>query len=235
MVDDFTRTKTILVVEPSQEIREGLTSLLNGYGYRVKEALDADGGVASFKEGDVDLVLMEMSPQRSVREELMALRSPPGGEEVPVVALVKTEDVGGVAAWLDAGCDDFLLKPVSPRLLFQRIQTLLESNPRAYNRVECNVVAELTTGTQHEAGTFREVGEGGAGMVIEEQLPPGDIVKVNFPLPGHREELVVGAEVIYVQEIEGQQYLHGLRFIIIDTGTREKIRQYVEEVLHAKS
>jgi CheY-like chemotaxis protein len=230
MVDDFTRTKTILVVEPSQELREELTSLLNGYGYRVKGAMDADGGVTSFNEGDIDLVLMEMSPQRSVHEELRALRSSPGGEEVPVVALVKTEEVGGVAAWLDAGCDDFLLKPVSPRLLFQRIQSLLESNPRAYNRVECNVVAELSTGTKLATGTFREVGEGGAGMLIENELPTGGIVKVNFPLPGHPEDLVVGAEVIYVQEMEGQ-FLHGLRFIIIDTGTREKIRQYVEEVL----
>ena len=230
MVDDFARTKTILIVESSLELREELTSLLNGYGYRVKEALDVDMGVASFKEGDVDLVLMEMSPQSPAKDVLRSLRSTPGGEEVPVVALVKTEEVGGVAAWLDAGCDDFLLKPVRPRQLFQRIQSLLESNPRAYNRVECNVVAELTTGTQQATGTFREVGEGGAGMLIENELPTGDIVKVNFPLPGYSEDLVVGAEVIYVQDMEGQ-FLHGLRVIIIDTGTREVIRKFVEDTL----
>lgn len=236
MVDDLTRIKTVLVIEPLQEVRDGLTSLLAGYGYGVQETPDVDAGIALFNQGNIDLILMEMSPGRTADDELEMLRAAPGGQEVPVVALVNTQEVGSVAAWLDAGCDDFLLKPVSPRLLFQRIQSLLESNPRAYSRVECNVVAEMTTGTQHATGTFREVGEGGASLVIDEKLPPGDIVKVNFPLPGHREELVVGAEVIYVQEIEGQQHLHGLRFIIIDTGTREKIRQFVEEVhLKAKS
>ena len=202
MVGDLTRIKTVLVIEPSQEVRDGVKALLTGFGYGVKEASDTPAGMASFAEGDVDLVLMEMSPGRTAEDELGSLRSAPGGQEVPVVALVNTQEVGGVAAWLDAGCDDFLLKPVSPRLLFQRVQTLLESNPRAYKRVECNVVAEMTTGTQHAAGTFREIGEGGASLVIDEKLPPGDIVKVNFPLPGHREELVVGAEVIYVQEID---------------------------------
>jgi CheY-like chemotaxis protein len=229
MVDDFRRTKTILVVEPSRKVREGLATLLDGYGYQVKEAQNADAGVVSFREGDVDLVLMEMSSDQGATEGLRSLRSAPGGEEVAVVALVKTEEVGDVAAWLDAGCDDFLLKPVSHRLLFQRIQSLLESNPRAYNRVGCSVVAEVTTGKQQAAGTLREIGEGGAGLLLEEKLIAGDIVKVTFPLPRHTEDLVVGAEIIYIQETD-EQFLHGLRFIIIDTGTREKIKEYVEEV-----
>jgi CheY-like chemotaxis protein len=229
MVDDFRRTKTILVIDPSQKVREEIAALLDGYGYQVKAAQDSDAGKVFFQEGDVDLILMEMLSDKGAIEGLGSLRSAPGGEEVPVVALVRTEEVGGVAAWLDAGCDDFLLKPVSPRLLFQRIQSLLESNPRAYNRVECSVVAEVTTGAQQATGTLREIGEGGAGLLIEEKLIPGDIVKVTFPLPRHTEDLVVGAEIIYVQEVD-DQFLHGLRFIIIDTGTREKIREYVEEV-----
>ena len=230
MVDDFRRTKTILVVEPSPEGREELAVLLNGYGYHVKETQGVEAGVISFKDGDVDLVLMEMSADHGAIEGLGSLRAAPGGEEVPVVALVQTEAVGGVAAMLEAGCDDFLLKPVSPRLLFQRIQSLLESNPRAYNRVGCNVVAEVTTGARLAAGTLREIGEGGAGMLVEEELTPGGIVKLTFPLPRHKEDLVVGAEIIYVQEVD-EQFLHGLRFIIIDTNTREKIREYVQEVL----
>ncbi len=234
MVEDFKRTKMILVVESSRKVREGLATLLSGYGYQVKESQSADDGEVSFREGDVDLVLMEMSSDQGVTEGLRSLRSAPGGEEVPVVALVRTEEVGGVATWLDAGCDDFLLIPVSPRLLFQRIQSLLESNPRAYNRVECSVVAEVTTGTQQASGTLKEVGEGGAGLLIEESLTPGDILKVTFPLPRYPEDLVVGAEIIYAQEADGQ-FLHGLRFIIIDTGTREVIRQFVQDTLLERS
>ncbi|MDF1535877.1 MAG: response regulator [bacterium] len=234
MVDDFRRTKTILVVDPAPEVREMLATLLKGYGYHVKEARDAAAGVVSFREGDVELVLMEMSADQSAVEGIGSLRSAPGGEEVPVVALVQAGAVGGVAAMLDAGCDDFLLKPVSPRLLFQRIQSLLESNPRAYNRVECNVVAEATTGTELVAGILREIGEGGAGMLVGEKLTPGDIVKVTFPLPRSKEDLVVGAEIVYAREVD-EQFLHGLRFIIIDTATRKVIRKFVQDTLLERS
>ncbi len=223
--------KTILVVDRSQQVRTELLELLTRYGYRVletgspAEAMDLLGG------GLIDLFIVEVGTPGAVEETMIKeMRSNSSLGDVPVIVLATTEEVGEVASWVSSGCNDFLLKPVNSRLLFQRVQTLIEANPRAYNRVPCNVIAEGTTGSEHVTGELKEIGEGGAGLVLDRQLATDDILKLTFTLPRRPGELTLGAEIIYVQDVEGS-YIHGLRFIIIDRDTREKIKQFVQDTL----
>ena len=74
------------------------------------------------------------------------------------------------------------------------------------------------------------MGEGGAGMVLDRRLATDDILKLTFTLPCWTGALTLGAEIIYVQEVEGG-YHHGLRFIIIDRGSRERIKRFVQDTL----
>lgn len=224
-------TKTILVIDRSQQVREQLSELLARYGYRVLETGSSPDALEILREDAVDLLVVEVGTQ-GVEEETMIreMRSAPSLEDVPVIVLATTEEVGEVASWVSSGCNDFLLKPVNPRLLFQRVQTLVEANPRAYNRVPCNVIAEGTTGSENVTGELKEVGEGGAGLVLDHPLATDDILKLTFTLPRRPGELTLGAEIIYVQEVEGS-YIHGLRFIIIDRDTRERIKQFVQDTI----
>jgi DNA-binding response OmpR family regulator len=223
--------KTILVVDRSQQVRTELLELLTRYGYRVletgspAEAMDLLGG------GLIDLFIVEVGTPGAVEETMIKeMRSNSSLGDVPVIVLATTEEVGEVASWVSSGCNDFLLKPVNSRLLFQRVQTLIEANPRAYNRVPCNVIAEGTTGSEHVTGELKEIGEGGAGLVLDRQLATDDILKLTFTLPRRPGELTLGAEIIYVQDVEGS-YIHGLRFIIIDRDTRDRIKAFVQEQL----
>ena len=223
--------KTILVVDRSQKIREQLTELLTRYGYKVKETGSPADAVEFLHGGEVDLLVVEVGTRGASQETMIReIRSTPSFEDIPVIVLATAEEVGDVATWVSHGCNDFLLKPVNPRLLFQRVQTLVEINPRAYNRVGCNVLAEGTTGAENVNGELKEIGEGGASLVLERALAADDILKLNFTLPRRPGELTLGAEIIYVQEVEGR-YIHGLRFIIIDAGTRERIKQFVQDTL----
>ena len=224
-------SKTILVVDRSQQVRGQLVELLTRYGYHVLETGSTPDAFEILGEGDVDLLIVEVGTQGAVEETMIReMRSNSSFEDVPVIVLATTEDVGEVASWVSSGCNDFLLKPVNPRLLFQRVQTLVEANPRAYNRVPCNVVAEGTTGSEHVTGELKELGEGGAGLVLDRPLATDDILKLSFTLPRQPGELTLGAEIIYVQDVEGS-YIHGLRFIIIDRDTRERIKLFVQDTL----
>ena len=224
-------TKTILVVDRSQQVRGQLLELLSRYGYRALEAGPPEDALEILRGGDVDLLIVEVGTP-GVTEDIMIkeMRSTSTFEDVPVIVLATAEDVGDVANWVSSGCNDFLLKPVNPRLLFQRVQTLVEANPRAYNRVPCNVLAEGTTGSVHVTGELRELGEGGASLVLDHSLDTDDILKLIFTLRRRPGELTLGAEIIYVQEVEGS-YIHGLRFIIIDRDTKERIKQFVQDTL----
>lgn len=224
--------KKILVVDRSQQAREQLQELLTRYGYQVLETGSSPDAFNILRSGDVDLLIVEVGTPGAVEETMIKeMRSNTSFEDIPVIVLATTEEVGDVAAWVSSGCNDFLLKPVNPRLLFQRVQTLIEANPRAYNRVPCNVVAEGTTGSEQVTGELKEIGEGGAGLVLDRQLATDDILKLTFTLPRRPGELTLGAEIIYVQEVEGS-YIHGLRFIIIDRDTRDRIKQFVHDALH---
>ena len=228
-------TKTILVVDRSQKIRGQLAELLIRYGYKVLETGSPADAVEILRDSEVDLLVVEVGTKGAVEETMIKeMKSTPSFEDIPVIVLATTEDVGDVASWVSSGCNDFLLKPVNPRLLFQRVQTLIETNPRAYNRVPCNVLAEGTTGSENVTGELKEIGEGGASLVLDHPLATDDILKLTFTLPRRPGDLTLGAEIIYVQDVEGS-YIHGLRFIIIDAGTRERIKQFVQDKVLADS
>jgi DNA-binding response OmpR family regulator len=223
--------KTILVVDRSQQDRGQLLELLTRYGYRVMETGAPPEALDILRGGEVDLLIVEVGTPGAVEETMIKeMRSTSSFEDVPVIVLATTEEVGDVASWVSSGCNDFLLKPVNPRLLFQRVQTLVEANPRAYNRVTCNVIAEGTTGSEQVTGELKEIGEGGASLVLDRQLATDDILKLTFTLPRQSGELTLGAEIIYVQDVEGS-HIHGLRFIIIDRDTKERIKQFALDTL----
>jgi len=223
--------KTILVVDRSEKVRGQLLELLLRYGYKVLEAVSPEDAFEKLRGGEVDLLIVEVGTKGAVEETMIKeIRSHSLFEDVPVIVLATTDQVGDVASWISDGCNDFLLKPVNPRLLFQRVQTLIETNPRAYNRVACNVIAQGTTGSERVTGELREIGEGGAGLVLDRPLATDDILKLTFTLPRRPGELTLGAEIIHVQEVQGS-HLHGLRFIIIDRDTRERIKQFVQDTI----
>ncbi len=231
MVKNAAEKKTILVLERSQKDRAHLSDLLSRYGYLAEEEDSPERCLERIREGGVDLLMagVGMSPgggSSLIRE----IRSQPPGADVPVIVLATKEDLDDAARWLASGCNDFLLKPVNPRLLFQRVQALVESHPRAYRRVSCHAVAEGTTGAEGVMGELREIGEGGAGLLLDQQLAVNDILKLHFSLPRRPGGLTVGAAIIYVRETP-EGYHHGLRFIIIDDGTRNRIKDFVQDAL----
>jgi DNA-binding response OmpR family regulator len=223
--------KTILVVDRSRQNRRQLLELLTRYGYRVLEAGSPPEAFVTLRDSGVDLLIVEVGTS-GVAEETMIreMRSTSSFQEIPVIVLATAEEVGDVASWVNSGCNDFLLKPVNPRLLFQRVQALIEANPRAHNRVPCNVIVEGTTGSEHVTGELKEIGEGGASFALDRQLAVHDILKLTFALPRRPGELTMGAEIIYVTDVDGS-YIHGLRFIIIDSETRGRIKQFVQDTL----
>ena len=164
--------KTILVLDRSQQVREQLSELLTRYGYRVLDTGSPPDALEILREDIVDLFVVEVGTQ-GVQEETMIreMRSTSSFDDVPVIVLATAEEVGDVASWVSSGCNDFLLKPVNPRLLFQRVQALIEANPRAHNRVPCNVIVEGTTGSENVTGELKD------GTAIE----ASDTIKVIQP------------------------------------------------------
>mgnify|MGYP000588184817 CR=1 FL=1 len=109
----------ILLVEDNEMNRDMLSRRLERRGFEVVIAIDGADGVAKSKSEHPDLVLMDMSlPVMNGWEATRAIKADPATSSLPVIALTAHSMAGDREKAMEAGCDDYDVKPVDlPRLL----------------------------------------------------------------------------------------------------------------------
>lgn len=113
----------ILVVDDDQDLAEMLGIVLNGSGFEVDLVNNGDNALEIFRAGNPDLVLLDvMLPGidgveicRLIRKESM----------VPIVMLTAKGDTQDVVLGLEAGADDYMVKPFNPSELVARLKVRL--------------------------------------------------------------------------------------------------------------
>jgi two-component system response regulator MprA len=115
----------ILVVDDEQAVRDALARALTSAGY---EPELADTGVEALerleRQNGIDAVVLDvLMPGLDGLEVCRRLRS--AGNEVPVLMLTARDAVGDRVAGLDAGADDYLVKPFALEELLARMRALL--------------------------------------------------------------------------------------------------------------
>nr|WP_134772682.1 MtrAB system response regulator MtrA [Ornithinimicrobium flavum] len=113
----------LLVVDDDQALAEMLGIVLRKEGYEVATCGDGGRALPMFREFRPDLVLLDvMLPTQDGIEVCRQLRLESG---VPVVMLTARTDTRDVVAGLEAGADDYVVKPFKPQELLARIQARL--------------------------------------------------------------------------------------------------------------
>lgn len=116
----------VLIVDDEEDIRELLSYNLKKEGYEVFSAENGDVGLKLMKEHKPDLVILDvMMPGMDGIEVCEAIRNTPGFQQTLICFLTaRNEDYSQIAG-LDAGADDYVAKPVRPKVLISRINALL--------------------------------------------------------------------------------------------------------------
>ncbi len=119
-------TTQILVIEDDLGIQELIEVNLKSAGYGVSRALDAEVAQQKLKTVLPDLVLMDwMLPGMSGIDCIRLLRSDARTCTVPIIMLTARGDERDMITGLEAGADDYMSKPFSPRELLARITAVL--------------------------------------------------------------------------------------------------------------
>ena len=114
----------ILLVEDDNCLAETLAEALTDQLYVVDTALDAESALESIKVSDYDLVLLDvMLPELDGISFCSLLRSQ--GYQMPILMVTARDTVTDKISGLDAGADDYIVKPVDLGELFARIRALL--------------------------------------------------------------------------------------------------------------
>jgi len=118
--------KRILVVEDEAPIREMICFVLEQNGYDVIEAEDYDRALRQLIEPWPDLILLDwMLPGGSGIQYIRHLKKEAFTRDIPVLMLTAKGEEEDRVRGLDAGADDYMLKPFSPKELIARIKAIL--------------------------------------------------------------------------------------------------------------
>ena len=121
--------KRILVVEDQEDNRRILRDLLTSVGYEVIEAVTGEEGVALAETGHPDLILMDIQlPGIDGYEATRRIRAHPALRQVPIIAVTSYALSGDDVKAMEAGCNDYIPKPYSPRALLAKIRQYLPQN-----------------------------------------------------------------------------------------------------------
>ena len=127
----------ILIIEDELPMRRGLEDCLSAEGYRVFSAADGESGLQRALAEQPDLILLDvMMPKLdgfAVAAELRRL-----GRVTPILMLTAKGQVEDRVNGLDAGADDYLVKPFSIEELLARVRALLrrtQKNGQAVNKL----------------------------------------------------------------------------------------------------
>jgi two-component system response regulator MprA len=138
----------ILVVDDERAVRDSLRRALELQGYEVALAADGAEALAELEgNGQVDAVLLDiLMPGIDGLEVCRRIRS--SGSEVPVLMLTARDAVGDRVAGLDAGADDYVVKPFALEELLARVRALLRRASPTGDGVLRFADIELDTGTR---------------------------------------------------------------------------------------
>jgi two-component system response regulator MprA len=114
----------LLVVDDEPALREALQSSLEFEGYQVVTANDGQAALEELARTPYDAVLLDvMMPRLDGLTACRRLRA--AGDHVPVLMLTARDAVGDRVSGLDAGADDYLVKPFELDELLARVRALL--------------------------------------------------------------------------------------------------------------
>ncbi|MEA2058763.1 MAG: response regulator transcription factor [Actinomycetota bacterium] len=114
---------SIVIIEDEQRIRELVSRVLADRGYEVRASATAMDGLQSVVNTSPDVVILDMGlPDLDGSELLKMIRAV---SDVPIIVATARGEDGEIIGTLDAGADDYLVKPFSVEQLEARVRAVL--------------------------------------------------------------------------------------------------------------
>lgn len=120
----------ILVIEDNMDNMTLIADVLVSLNYKVIQASDGEQGVQKATAEKPDLILMDLSlPRLDGWKATRQIKSNSDLCHIPIIALTAHAMIGDRERALEAGCDDYLSKPINLRELASKLETYLKGTP----------------------------------------------------------------------------------------------------------
>lgn len=208
----------ILIVEDDRHIGSALQRALRAEDHAADWVLDGRSAETALQQGEYDLALLDLGlPQKDGMEVLKALRA--RRDRVPVLVLTARDTAADVVRALDAGADDYLIKPFDLDVLLARVRALAR---RSSGRAEpviahLDVTINLATREVTRAGSLISLAPKEFTLLEALLARPGVVfsrAQLEEKLYGWGEEIESNAVEVYVHGLRrklGQEFIRNVR------------------------
>ncbi len=119
------KAKQILIADDEPDILEIIRYNLEKEGYEVITAKDGNEAIEKAKEFYPDLIILDiMMPRKNGVEVCQILRTQPSFQDTLIIFLTAMNDESSQIKGLETGADDYISKPISPKVLVSRVNAL---------------------------------------------------------------------------------------------------------------
>jgi two-component system, OmpR family, alkaline phosphatase synthesis response regulator PhoP len=132
-----TKARKVLIADDEPDILEILKYNLSNEGYEVTTAKDGDEALEKARRIRPDLVVLDvMMPKKTGVEVCELLRAQGAFKETLIIFLTALNDEGTQIKGLETGADDYISKPISPKVFISRVNALF----RRLNKTEARIL-----------------------------------------------------------------------------------------------
>jgi two-component system alkaline phosphatase synthesis response regulator PhoP len=129
--------KKILIADDEPDILEIVQYNLQNEGYEVATAKNGNEAIDQAKRFNPDLIILDiMMPGKNGIEVCNILRMQPAFNDTLIIFLTALSDEGTEVKGLETGADDFITKPVSPKVLISKVNALF----RRFNKEDTGIL-----------------------------------------------------------------------------------------------
>ena len=135
-----TKARKVLIADDEPDILEILKYNLSNEGYEVITAKDGDEALEKARRNQPDLVVLDvMMPKKTGVEVCQILRTQPAFKDTLIIFLTAVSDEGTQIRGLETGADDYISKPISPKVFLSRVNALFRRvNKPETKKIELN-------------------------------------------------------------------------------------------------
>ncbi len=177
--------KKILIVDDSMYFRTLKQSYLARKTCQILQAKNGEDALHVMVEEKPDLVIMDFSmPLVNGEECLRVIKNHPDYEKTPVIMMANAWDKDAKKRCTDAGCDDFIQKPINRQRLYSSIKSFLNIAERGKPRVSYEAMASVRNGENDYRGMTTDISTTGVFVRCNDLYNVDTAVELSFDLKG---------------------------------------------------
>lgn len=223
--------KKILIVDDSNYFQRLGESFLRRWICKVLKAKNAEDALRIIKDEHPNVVVMDLlMPGMNGDDCCRLVKSDPSLKSIPIIMLANSWEKNAKKRCIDAGCDDFISKPVNKARLYAGIKRYVNIVERSHERTACNGEVSLSTDVGKSPGSLNNISEGGMFIKSADPLKVGAELDAVFKLNRLGDLMKISGTVVRVVHNSGENRSISAEGMAIKfNGTSDEIKKKIRD------